>query len=95
MEEKVYVIRCSSGEYEGKTEWIGGCFNNREMAENAKEVLNKRAKDIIDNNPIKKSFMEMTNKEMAIYNKYAKGKEYELYWNDAHVEEFNLNEIVY
>jgi len=92
MENKIYVVECSSGSYDSFHWWIGGIFTNKEDAEQAKDTLNEAAKKVRDEAPKKTSRSTGTGSNK--WWKYKIKHPNEMEWSEAKVKEYPLGEMI-
>ena len=95
--ELIYVVRCSSGSWEESVWWIGGIFTKKEDAIKVAEKLNldmERKKATSAESPIKKSFEEMTEEELEIYDKWTQDRTDAEDWRGAKVLTYDLNKML-
>lgn len=89
---KAYTVQCHSGSFDSYVTWIAGIFDSLEKAEEAKNFLNKRAKDIKENCPVN-PYNDLTDEEEAIYWEYHRRHEKEMEWTEAEVKEYIVNNV--
>jgi len=92
-EKKVYVIQCESGHWDSHHTWIGGIYDDLDLANLDCKKLNDRAKAVQDSCPIKKKIEEMTDEEEEIYDIWWAKNQEAVEWEDAKVKDFELNEL--
>ena len=90
MENKIYVVECSSGEWDGYHTWIGGIFDTNELAEQCVIDINEEVRIIKENAPpdpdeiYEKKEEELTESEFDAWCMSEDNNMYEL--NDAFYE---------
>ncbi|MDX9847414.1 MAG: hypothetical protein RBT74_10580 [Tenuifilaceae bacterium] len=91
MESTVYIVKCSSGDWDDFRWWIGGIYTQKEDALKLKRNLDRKAKRIQGKCPVKKDLTDMSEEEEKLYYSYHSEHELWMDWNNATVEEVFTN----
>jgi len=97
MENKVYVVRCSAGEWGDSCWWISGIYSDKRLAEAKAGMMNSYAELAKMQRPFAdKNDDDLTDEEsMAVYLYWQEevNKGYEE-WKGAEVVEYELNKEI-
>ncbi len=94
MSDKIYIVKCASGEWDSYAWWIGGTSTDKEIADKICQDINDKAKEFIDACPVKLSDDSTDEEEKIYYNYFFNedgDKNYLREWQGAIVQEFDAN----
>jgi hypothetical protein len=92
---KIYLVECSSGQYEDNREWIDSVWDDNLKANQRKAEIDLYYKTIGElENPIgHEDYNIMSEEEYELYEKWLQNKSDSYEYNNTNILEYELNTI--
>ena len=90
MENKIYIVKCSTGNYDDFTWWIAGVYDTIEGATILMNELNTKAKRIQESSPVPKDPEGDYYDSEEYWEYYAEHAQW-MDWNEAGIAVYTVN----